>query len=38
MHLLISFRKSTPPQDRQLAVDYYELRYEFDGFEGELAS
>ena len=23
MHLLISFRESTPPQNRQLIVDYY---------------
>jgi len=36
MYLLISFRKSTPPQNRQLIVYYYQLKYQVDGFVGEL--
>ena len=27
MHSLISFRESTPPQNRQLIVYYYRLKY-----------
>ena len=37
-YLLIIFRRSTPPQNRQLIVDYYSSKYEVDGFVGELAS
>ena len=36
MQLLISFRKSTHPQNRQLVVYYYYLEYEVDSFVGEL--
>ena len=36
MYLLISFRKSTPPQKVKLIVYYYWLRYSLDGFVGEL--
>ena len=35
-YLLIIFRKSTPPQKRQLIVHYYQLKYQVDGFVGEL--
>ena len=34
MYLLISFRKSTPPPNRQLIVYYHRLRYQVDGFWG----
>ena len=36
MYLLISFRKSTPPPNRQLIVYHYKLEYLVDGFVGEL--
>ena len=36
MKLSISFRKSTPPANRQLIVYYYLLKYEVDGIVGEL--
>jgi len=36
MYLLISFRKSTPPPNRQLVVYYYELKYFVNGFVGEI--
>jgi hypothetical protein len=36
MYLLISFRKSTPAQNRQLIVYYYLLKYQVDDFVGEL--
>ena len=35
MYLLIGCRESTPPQNRQLIVHYYLLRYEVDGFVRE---
>jgi hypothetical protein len=36
MYLLISCRKFTPPQSRQLVVYFYKSKYEIDGFAGEL--
>ena len=36
VYLLISFRKSTAPQNRQFHVYSYELEYLVDGFAGEL--
>ena len=36
MYLLISFRKSTLPQNRPLIVYYHSLEYQVDGFVGEL--
>jgi hypothetical protein len=36
MHSWINFRKSAPPQNRQLIVYYYQLKYCVDGFVGEL--
>ena len=36
MHLLISIRKSTPPQNRQLTVYYYISKYPVDIFLEEL--
>ena len=36
MYLLISLRKSTPPQNRQLIVENSSLKHEVDSFMGEL--
>jgi hypothetical protein len=36
MYLLISFRKSTPPQNRQLIVYYYNIKNQVDGFARDL--
>ena len=38
MHLSTSLRKSTPPQNRQLIVDYYYLEQQVDDFVGEMTS
>ena len=38
MYLLISCGESTPPQNRQLIVDYYQLKYQVDGFVGVTSS
>ena len=35
-YLLISFRKSTSPQNRQLIIHYYRLEYQVGCFVGEL--
>ena len=37
-YLLIRFRKSTAPQNRQLFVHDFALEYYVDGFVGELTS
>jgi hypothetical protein len=37
MYSLIGFKKFTPPQNRQIIVFYYLLKYQVDGFEGKLA-
>ena len=34
--LLIGLRKSTPPPNRQLVVNYYQSKYQVDDFVGEL--
>ena len=36
MYLLICFRKSTPPQNRQLTVTITDWKYQVDGFVGEM--
>ena len=36
MHASRDFRKSTPPPDRQLIVDYYQLKKQVDNVLGEL--
>jgi hypothetical protein len=36
MYLSISFRKSTPPQNRQFSVSYSQSKYYADGLAGEL--
>ena len=36
MFLLICFRRSTPPQNRQLIVDFCQLKCYVDGVIGEL--
>ena len=36
MSSLVSFRESTPPQNRQLIVYYHLLKYYVDGCVGEL--
>ena len=36
MYLIISFRKSTPPQNRQLIIYYDRFKYQVDGLVGEL--
>ena len=36
--LLISLKKSTPPENRKLIVYYYELKYGVNAFVGELTS
>ena len=36
MSLSISFRKSSPPQNRQVIVYYHLIEYEVDSFVGEL--
>jgi len=36
MYVLSSFRKTTPPQKRQLIVDYHFQKYEVDRLVGEL--
>ena len=38
MYLLISFGKSTPPQNRQLVVHYASTKYQVDSFMGKLTS
>ena len=35
-YLSISFRVSSPPQNRQIILYDYQLEYEVDGFVGEL--
>ena len=36
MYQLNGFRKSTPPENRQLIVYLYQLKYQFDSLMGEL--
>ena len=36
MFLFISFKNSTPPQNRELIVDYYLLKWQLDDFVEEL--
>jgi hypothetical protein len=35
-YLFLCFRESTPPQNRQLIICFYSLKYQVDGFVGEL--
>ena len=36
MYVSVNFRKSTPPQNRQLILNQDESKYKVDGFVGEL--